>query len=69
MGEHIVMVIGYGVDKHKNDYLHIRNSWGEQWGNNGYARIRFDLVQAVCFIDGVAWIVIAPDQQIVKRAV
>ncbi len=37
---HIVSIVGFGKDPDTNqDYWIIRNSWGEYWGEMGFARI------------------------------
>ena len=34
-----VNVVGYGNDVKDGDYYLVRNSWGTDWGESGYARI------------------------------
>ena len=38
-GGHAITLIGYGTDKSGNDYWIIKNSWGTDWGKNGFAKI------------------------------
>ncbi|CAF5213235.1 unnamed protein product [Rotaria magnacalcarata] len=38
---HAVVIVGYGVDTATNiPYWKVRNSWGSNWGDSGYFRIR-----------------------------
>ena len=39
ISNHAVTVIGYGTDTDGTDYWLIKNSWGENWGENGYMKM------------------------------
>jgi len=40
--DHAVQLVGAGTDPTGGDYWLVRNSWGEDWGENGYIRLRRD---------------------------
>jgi len=42
-GYHAVVLVGYNDEKNA---LELRNSWGEDWGEDGYAWMSYDLVTA-----------------------
>ena len=39
---HAVLAVGYFIDESnpEDSYIKIKNSWGEEWGENGYVRIK-----------------------------
>jgi len=41
---HAVVLVGYGTDEALGDYWLIRNSWGPNYGEDGYIRIARDSV-------------------------
>ena len=47
---HAVNIVGY--DK-KEKYWIIRNSWGPEWGEDGY--IRIEMGQNTCNMESYAW--------------
>jgi C1A family cysteine protease len=41
-GGHAILLVGYDE---KNEVFTFRNSWGEEWGNNGYCQIPYQYVE------------------------
>ena len=42
-----MQLVGYGTDEAKGDYWLIKNSWGPDWGENGFIRLKREPT-AVC---------------------
>ncbi|MCB1170388.1 MAG: hypothetical protein KDK25_08645, partial [Leptospiraceae bacterium] len=42
LGGHSVVIVGYDDDRGKNGAFKIMNSWGQDWGENGFGWISYD---------------------------
>jgi len=54
--DHGVLAVGYGVDTDGTPYYKVKNSWGADWGEEGYVRI------AIVDGDGMCGIQMTPSQ-------
>jgi len=45
-GQHIIVLTGYDLEK---KVLFFKNSWGKEWGNEGYGKIPFDYVDKYAY--------------------
>uniref|UniRef100_A0A6G1S9W2 Cathepsin L n=1 Tax=Aceria tosichella TaxID=561515 RepID=A0A6G1S9W2_9ACAR len=45
-----ILVVGYGSDRKFGDYWILKGSWGREWGENGYMRIRRGVCQIGAYV-------------------
>jgi C1A family cysteine protease len=39
VASHSMLIIGFGTDSQGGDFWLVQNSWGTQWGQQGFAKI------------------------------
>ena len=52
--DHGVLLVGYGIDDNNVSYWLIKNSWGPNWGENGYIRMLRNLTNNTSGMCGIA---------------
>ena len=45
-----LQLVGYGTDAEHGDFWIVRNSWGPEWGENGFIRLKRES-EAICGTD------------------
>ncbi|PHT57631.1 hypothetical protein T459_35398 [Capsicum annuum] len=52
LGVHSILIIGWGI-KNGKEYFVIKNQWGDEWGDKGYAKVRRDLIYRLAYPGGI----------------
>ena len=50
LGGHAVLLVGYNDDE---EYFMVKNSWGPDWGEDGYFRIAYSEMRSRVFFGGL----------------
>lgn len=46
-----MIIVGYNYDANNNLYWIVKNSWGVEWGDNGYVHIEATTGAGICGIN------------------
>lgn len=61
---HGIIMVGLDVDENGKEYYTGRNSWGSDWGENGYFRIYVNDIDRTCFMESYALLPILKETNI-----
>lgn len=51
---HALLIVGYGTDEELGDYWLLKNSWGTNWGLDGYAKLSRRAENVCNFVSSIA---------------
>ncbi len=60
---HVVLLVGYTLNKWGGGTLIFKNSWGIGWGESGYFRFKFDnktVTRGPCNVLRYGWKILSP---------
>lgn len=58
--DHAVLAVGYGVSASKKKYIIVKNSWGKDWGMDGYVYMSADIPNMCGIASCASYPVVAP---------
>jgi len=53
---HAIVASGWGNDSKDGEFVIIRNSWGQDWGLGGYAKVKYEPGNDTCYITTMNWL-------------